>query len=76
MPDHRQGELLNQDQRKANVKGLMSAHTDTHQLNEGNILLVDDYIGSGNSLSEACRVLRKNVGFQGEIVPLTVAKIR
>ncbi|MCP5006827.1 MAG: hypothetical protein GY941_23210 [Planctomycetes bacterium] len=43
---------------------------------EYNILLVNDYFGSGHTLSEACRVLRKVTLFKGEIIPLTVAKVR
>ena len=43
---------------------------------EGDMLLLDDYVGSGATLKEACRVLRKEARHRGAIVPLTVARVR
>ena len=40
------------------------------------ILLLDDYTGSGATLKEAVRALRKEAGFKGSIVPLAIAKVR
>lgn len=72
-PEHRQGELLNNDQRRDNVKGRMDASPVS---GDGALLLVDDYTGSGVTLAEAARALRKRAGWAGEIVPLTVARVR
>ncbi|QTA93349.1 RecQ family ATP-dependent DNA helicase [Desulfonema magnum] len=76
MPAHRQGELLNNDQRRENVRDKMHI---THQLpniSGHGVLLLDDYIGSGATLKEAVRVLRRQAGVSGEIVPLTMARVR
>jgi hypothetical protein len=42
----------------------------------GDLLLLDDYIGSGATLKEAGRVLRKEAEHKGALVPLTIARIR
>jgi len=42
----------------------------------GPILLPDDYIGSGATLKEGARVLRKECDFRGEIVSLTIAVVK
>ena len=73
-PEARQGQLLNNDQRRANVNGLMTCNSPFFP--ETNILLLDDYTGSGSTLKEAVRTLRKTGGVQGKIVPLTIAKVR
>lgn len=73
-PAARQGELFNNDQRKENVSGKLTLLEDPPT--EGALLLVDDYLGSGHTLKEAVRTLRKQGGFAGEIVPLTMAKVR
>jgi ATP-dependent DNA helicase RecQ len=75
-PASRQGELLNNDQRKANVESKMSADGRRLPRSGGAILLLDDYTGSGHTLKEAARALRKGAGFEGEIVPVTIAKVR
>ncbi|MEO0603155.1 MAG: RecQ family ATP-dependent DNA helicase [Myxococcota bacterium] len=72
-PEHRQGQLLNNDQRRANVKGLMAARG---SLPDGRLLLLDDYTGSGATLNEAVRALKKGRGHEGACVPLTVARVR
>ena len=43
---------------------------------KGAILLLDDYIGSGATISEAARVLRKNANLEQEIIPFTIAAIK
>ncbi|MFG0316944.1 MAG: RecQ family ATP-dependent DNA helicase, partial [Planctomycetota bacterium JB042] len=72
VPDVRQGELENNDQRRANVKGRMIADPDV--LPAGPLLLLDDYVGSGATLAEAVRALRKGAGFADDVVPLTIAR--
>jgi len=74
-PEARQGTLLNNDQRRDNVKGRMrwlGGRLGDHDT----IVLVDDYTGSGHTLREAARVLRKQCGFKGDIIPLTMARVR
>ncbi len=80
LPPARQGELLNNDQRRENVQGKMGlasplirrgAPTPTKA-----ILLLDDYTGSGATIKEAVRVLRKEGEFSAEIVPFTIAHVR
>lgn len=73
-PESRQGQLLNNDQRRANVNGLMTCTAPFFP--ETNILLLDDYTGSSSTLKEAVRALRKTGGVKGDIVPLTIAKVR
>ncbi|MDF1554906.1 MAG: RecQ family ATP-dependent DNA helicase [Deferrisomatales bacterium] len=74
-PEQRQGELRNNDQRRQNVAGRLAA-SGSLPAGDGPILLVDDYTGSGATLKEATRALRTEAGFQGSIVPLTIAKVR
>ncbi len=75
-PTHRQGELLNNDQRKANIKDKMKITRRIPGLSDRAILLLDDYVGSGATLKEAVRTLRKQGGVSGDIVPLTMARVR
>ena len=72
-PPNRQGELLNTEQRQANVANRMCVIGEA--LEVPGLLLVDDYTGSGLTLREATRALRK-AGFEGDLVPLTVARVR
>ena len=72
-PASRQGELLNNDQRRENVKGKMTV---SGALPDGAVLLLDDYTGSGATFREAARALRKDAGFTHDIVPLTIARVR
>ena len=74
-PQHRQGELLNNDQRKENVKDKMRTSGALPSF-RGSILLLDDYTGSGNTLKEAVRVLRKQAGYKGSIIPMTIARLK
>jgi ATP-dependent DNA helicase RecQ len=72
-PQARQGELSNNDQRQANVEGKMRARGPVPR---GRVLLLDDYTGSGATLREAARVLRREQGYEGTLAPLTVARVR
>lgn len=72
-PKSRQGELLNNDQRRQNVNGLMSANRETVPV--GTILLLDDYMGSGATIKEAVRALRE-ANVNQAIVPFTIASVR
>lgn len=74
-PAERQGRLHNNDQRRQNVAEHMTA---VGRLPTGTrtVLLLDDYTGSGATLKEAVRALRKEAGFGGDVVPLTIAKVR
>ncbi len=72
-PHSRQGELLNNDQRRDNVKGKMTV---TASPPAGAVLLLDDYCGSGATLREAGRALQKDARFEYDIVPVTVARVR
>jgi ATP-dependent DNA helicase RecQ len=71
-PEERQGRLLNNNQRMANVKARMMVSEGPPT---GPLLLLDDYTGSGATLREAARALEK-AGHRGPRVPLTVAKVR
>lgn len=70
-PEARQGTLLNNDQRRANVAGCMFAERPP----DGDLLLLDDYTGSGATLREAARALGA-AGHDGQRVPLTLARVR
>ena len=72
-PPARQGELLNNDQRRGNVAQRMRAEIAGRL---GGLLLLDDYTGSGATLAEAARALRKEAAFEGQIVPLVIAGVR
>ena len=71
-PDTRQGTLLNNDQRKANVEGRMGV---VGTPPDGDLLLLDDYTGSGATMREAARALR-DAGHEGSRVPLALARVR
>jgi ATP-dependent DNA helicase RecQ len=80
MPPNRQGELLNNDQRRDNVHGRMHLNAaggllSTLSENDA-ILLMDDYIGSGATMKEAVRVLRTDGGLRAAVVPITIARVR
>jgi ATP-dependent DNA helicase RecQ len=75
IPPARQGELLNNDQRKHNVEKCMQVAGKT-SVPHGAILLLDDYTGSGATIKEAARTLRDEAGLQHEIVPFTIAAIK
>jgi len=73
-PEARQGALLNNDQRRHNVRQRMGSAPDA-VLPDGDVLLLDDYTGSGATLLEAARVLRE-LGVEGQVVPLVMARVR
>lgn len=74
-PEKRQGELLNNDQRHYNVQGRIRVKAASLKLLPDNdLLLFDDYIGSGATMQEAARSLRK---FSKQpLVPLTIATVK
>lgn len=74
-PKQRQGELLNNDQRKHNVLQHMTAASG-RSFPAGAILLLDDYIGSGYTIKEAARALRKEAQTSLPIIPLTIAAVK
>ena len=73
-PASRQGELLNNDQRKDNVEGRMAWVGGP--LPEGAVVLLDDYVGSGATVREAARALQKGAKIDAAPVPLAVARVR
>lgn len=79
-PAQRQGELLNNDQRRENVANKMRLTGPLVRPGSAPptraILLIDDYIGSGATIKEAVRVLRQDGPFPAAVVPLTIARIR
>ena len=74
-PSARQGELLNNDQRQHNVTRRMRIKTN-QKIPDGTILLFDDYIGSGATLSEAASALREQAKINHKIVPFTIAAVK
>lgn len=72
-PEKRQGELLNNDQRHHNVHEKMSACLPA-KMPAGALILFDDYIGSGATIKEAARCLRKKV--DQPLVPITIAAVK
>ena len=79
-PSRRQGELLNNDQRAENVRGKMTLRgpvpASQNGAENGAVLLLDDYVGSGATLREAARALRTDGGFRGAIIPFALARIK
>lgn len=73
LPEKRQGDLLNNDQRASNVHEKMRAHN-SELVPQGAILLLDDYVGSGSTIKEAARALRKTL--KNPIIPVTVAAVK
>jgi len=71
-PEKRQGELLNNDQRHHNVDQKMEACPCT--IPSGSLILLDDYIGSGATIKEAARSLRKVL--RSPLIPLTIAAVK
>jgi ATP-dependent DNA helicase RecQ len=75
LPAVRQGELLNNDQRRYNVDKKMQV-MGNQKIPKGSILLLDDYIGSGATLNEAARALRAYVPVSHAIVPFTLVAVK
>lgn len=74
-PLARQGELLNNDQRRSNVAKQMQTNKQI-KIPAGTILLFDDYTGSGATLNEAARALSQHTGMKNEILPFTIAAVK
>jgi ATP-dependent DNA helicase RecQ len=74
-PTSRQGELLNNDQRKHNVNQRMQV-TSHPKIPKGTILLFDDYFGSGATMNEASRALREHGLLNNKIIPFAVAAVK
>ncbi|MFK8002274.1 MAG: RecQ family ATP-dependent DNA helicase [Polyangiales bacterium] len=74
-PEARQGQLLNNDQRRNNISGTIHGGAGLGD-STGTLLLIDDYIGSGATLKEAVGALRKKLNHKGTIVPLCIARVR
>lgn len=74
-PEKRQGELLNNDQRHHNVHQKMIMTQQQWMVPKGTVIVLDDYIGSGNTFKEAARALRAG-GLKNEIIPFTVAAVK
>ncbi len=75
-PAARQGELLNNDQRRINVKARMEVNSSI-VLPKGPLLLLDDYVGSGVTLQEAARAVRSARGKSAStLIPITVARVK
>lgn len=72
-PPKRQGELLNNDQRRDNVQGLM--HANAYSKKQGTLILLDDYFGSGSTIKEAARALRSR-GIDNKLIPFTIAVLK
>lgn len=75
LPTARQGELKNNEQRKHNVDNRMSCAPSPAMKVPG-LLLLDDYIGSGATMKEASRALRKEGCYRGLLVPLVMAQVK
>jgi ATP-dependent DNA helicase RecQ len=75
LPVDRQGELLNNEQREHNVAQRMQVYPKA-AIPKGTILLLDDYIGSGATMTEAARALKDHGFLKHKIVPFTIAAVK
>jgi predicted amidophosphoribosyltransferase len=75
VPQKRQGELLNNDQRHHNVHQKMEFNSNV-PIPNGSLILLDDYIGSGNTLKEAARAIRTTKAISNELIPFTIAAVK
>jgi ATP-dependent DNA helicase RecQ len=73
-PDAAQASFSNNDQRRQNVDGRLGVASAA--LPAGDLLILDDLIGSGATLREAGRALRKDARRSGALVPLALARVR
>jgi len=76
VPEARQGELLNNDQRRQNISNTMGIAMKPPENLQGSYVLFDDYTGSGATLKEAARALRKEGKITNAIFPFTLASVR
>lgn len=74
-PPDRQGTLLNNDQRRQNVSQRMTWVGPPPPLG-ATVIVLDDYVGSGATMREAARVLKKGVKITGLVIPVAVARIK
>jgi ATP-dependent DNA helicase RecQ len=74
-PAELQGNLSNNDQRRQNVDGKLGPGPGV-KVASGDLLLLDDLIGSGTTLREAGRALRKEANWKGALVPVVIARVR
>lgn len=74
VPEKRQGELLNNDQRHHNVHQKMEINHEVNIPKKGVLILLDDYIGSGATIKEAARCIRKET--QQALIPVTIAAVK
>jgi ATP-dependent DNA helicase RecQ len=72
-PSDPQDALANNDQRRHNVDGKLAL---SRILPPGDLLVLDDIIGSGATLREAGRALHKQTRRSGALVPITLARVR
>lgn len=70
-----QGDFSNNDQRRQNVDGKLGLGPGL-PAESGDLLLLDDLIGSGTTLREVGRALRKDAKWKGSLVPLVIARVR
>jgi len=79
-PLMRQAQLSNNDQRRENVRNCVRVLGELGTAITGAarrpVLLIDDFTGSGATLKECARALRKQARVDGDIVPLTITKVR
>lgn len=74
-PEGSQADFANNDQRRQNVDGKLGMAPGV-KLPAGDVLLLDDLIGSGATLREAGRALRKEGRRSEAVVPLVLARVR
>lgn len=75
LPEKRQGEWYNNDQRKQNVQKKMGVDKVLFtKIPQGPAVLFDDYFGSGATMKEAARAIRVNSSQL--LIPFTVATIK
>jgi ATP-dependent DNA helicase RecQ len=72
----RQGTLVNNDQRKDNVRDAFVLGPQRRSVPRGALLLVDDYVGSSATLREVGQLLRKVAKLDNALVPFAIARVR
>lgn len=72
----RQGTLVNNDQRKDNVRDAFELGPQRRSVPRGALLLVDDYVGSLATMREVGTLLRKVAKLDQALVPFAIARVR
>jgi ATP-dependent DNA helicase RecQ len=54
----------------------MSYRPEVARAIEGDVLLLDDYVGSHATLKESARVIHKEYGNPNALVPLAIARVQ